>query len=245
MPHPSNQLPDEAFDALIARERAHVSPPLTEWRTLAAQLREEGLIRASNEPSEPAPVALPGHQAALPQYRMQSRGVRYWGMRVVTGVALLGIGIIAGHGWPVKTQAVAAATNGVHETPAADSGAVTSQNNDTTARLVSNTTVPFSSPEDAKQALLKAQMDYQRAVAYLAASDTSAQIVTGRPQSRQVYQLRLAALDTVMLATQRALKDAPHDPLLHQYYQSAVGAHEATEQQLAQVVPVGVQVSHF
>ena len=99
----------------------------------------------------------------------------------------------------------------------------------------------FTSVEQARQAVMRSQGEFQRAMAYLAAADTGAGLV-GTPA---LYRERLAALDQVMSATQRALKDSPRDPLLNQYYQSTMGAREATAQQLTQTLPVGARVSHF
>ena len=248
---PSHELPDDALNALIARERARTDAPLTQWHTLSARLRDEGLMRTPEAAAAPNSVASHERQTmAAPQSQRGGRTTIWqWGVRIVAGAALVGIGVFVGRAGPMKTHEtqVAKAPVAAPATPAPTTVAANAENDanaDNSARLVSNTE-PFASPEAAKQVLLKAQSDYQRAAAYLAASDTSAQIVMGKPHSRRVYQERLAALDAVMSATQQALKDSPHDPLLHQYYQSAAGAHEATVQQLAQVEPVGMQVSRF
>jgi hypothetical protein len=120
-----------------------------------------------------------------------------------------------------------------------------------TDRTVGNTIEPLTSPEVAKVVLARSQSDYQRAVAYLAASDTSGQQISmtfsvdggnGKQGVVMMYQQRLVALNMVMSATEEALKDAPHDPLLHQYYQSTAGAREATEQRLADA---GIGISHY
>ncbi|HXC24459.1 MAG TPA: hypothetical protein VNU46_00980 [Gemmatimonadaceae bacterium] len=234
-----NDLPDATLDALIARARARVGPPLTEWQALSARLREDGLIRQTGEF---AVASVAGPVVSTP--RRGVAGVWHWGVRAAIGAALVAAGVVAGLGWSARTQVPSAREPVGATARMADNGAV---RGDSTGRLVSETSElePFASPEAAKQVLVRAQSDYQRAAAYLAASDTGAQIVGVKRNPAVVYQERLAALDAMMSATQRALKDAPHDPLLHQYYQSTVGAREATEQRLAQAVPVGMRVSQF
>ena len=44
---PSKELPDQALDALIVRERTRIVAPLTDWRDLSMAMRQEGLIRDS------------------------------------------------------------------------------------------------------------------------------------------------------------------------------------------------------
>jgi hypothetical protein len=247
MTQPFNELSDTMLDALIARERERAGAPLTEWSLLSARLREEGLIHSSGEP---APLAAQSAAEARPE-RGVSRGADLpWQMRhvdgwrrVVAGAALLGLGMVIGAGSRIVATVEKHVQTNAAQTVASND---TTRGNsiDAAIRPVENSEPPFASPEEAKQVLLKAQNDYQRAAAYLAASDTSAQIV-GVSHNPEVYQQRLAALDAVASATRRALKESPHDPLLHQYYQSTMGAREATEQQLAQAIPVGMQVSRF
>jgi hypothetical protein len=239
MSDPFKDLPEATLDALIAQERSQVVAPVTEWRTLSAQLRAEGLIRTADAgAAEPSLEAGSERHTPVPRRRL-SGGMRHWGLRVAAGAALLGTGVVIGLGWSVGT-AVAAA---VKERISTEGSSKTVANADTTGRDSMVAFKTFTSPEAAKQVLLKSQSEYQRAAAYLVASDTSPQIVGDA--SPAVYQLRLAGLDVVVSATQRALKDAPHDLVLNQYYQSSVGAREATVQQLAQALPVGTRVSRY
>jgi hypothetical protein len=99
----------------------------------------------------------------------------------------------------------------------------------------------FASPAAARKTLLHAQNDYQRAAAFLAATDSSPQIIS----EPSLYQDRLAGLDEMTTASLSALKDAPQDPLLNQYFLSAVAAREATLQQLGNALPVGATMERF
>ena len=83
--------------------------------------------------------------------------------------------------------------------------------------------------------------EYERAAAFLAASDTGAHVVT----DPTIYRDRLAALDEMAAASKTALRTAPDDPLLNQYYLSAVSAREATLQQLGNALPQGVTVVRY
>jgi hypothetical protein len=59
------------------------------------------------------------------------------------------------------------------------------------------------------------------------------------------YQRRLAVMDEVAALTRAALYEAPHDPVLNQYYLASIGAREATLQQLGNALPAGVQINRF
>ena len=217
---PIKELPEELLDALIARERDRAVAPLTEWRTLSAQLRDEGLVRSPDAPFAPSSTAFPKR----PDVPARRSMVSQWSIRLAACVALLGAGIVVGH---VVTIGNEGAPLTKSELPRV------------ATESVSHTT--FASVEEARQAVMRSQSEYQRAAAYLAAADTSSHLA-GTPE---LYRERLAALGQVMSVTQRALKNAPQDQLLNQYYQSAGGALEATKQQLAQTLPVGSRVSHF
>jgi hypothetical protein len=218
---PNKELPEESLDALIAHARTRVVAPLNEWSVLSAQLRDEGLIHAEDVSSVSPRMVPSKHTVGAPIYRSM---VSQWNVRVMAGAALFAIGIVIGGG----------VMQGNHDLPF-----LKTQSRRVVAEAASNRT--FTSTEEARQAVLKAQSEYQRATAYLAAVDTSAQFA-GTPA---LYRERLAALDQVMSVTQRALKNAPQDQLLNQYYQSTLGAREATVQQLQQTLPVGARVSHF
>jgi hypothetical protein len=113
------------------------------------------------------------------------------------------------------------------------------------AGLVSNTPVAvaqFKSPDEAWDVLNRSGEEYQRASAYLSASNTGPQT----PNDPSQYRTRLAALDNVMTEIRGALKEAPQDPVINQYYVTTVGAREATLRQLgATLKPAGVSLNRF
>ncbi|MEO8193694.1 MAG: hypothetical protein ABI681_07575 [Gemmatimonadales bacterium] len=100
----------------------------------------------------------------------------------------------------------------------------------------------FKSPEEAWNVLNRAGEDYQRASAYLSASNTEVPM----PTSPSQYRTRLAALDNVMSEIRGALRESPEDPVINQYYLATVGAREATLNQLGTTLrPAGVSLSRF
>ena len=58
-----------------------------------------------------------------------------------------------------------------------------------------------------------------------------------------IYRTRLAALDKVNNAMESALRTAPHDPVINQYYLATMGARVATQQMAAR--PVGLALRGF
>lgn len=211
-------LSENALDDLVVRERELGAPPLTDWPSLSAQLRSEGLIKDS------------------PQYRFGSSGV----VRIAAGLALAVGGVALGRisaGAPAvpvsSSQTAAASISNAEMAPAsADAG----------ASLASFPGLQFKSPEEAWEVLNRSGEEYQRASAYLSASNTE---VPMSPNPSQ-YRTRLAALDGVMTEIRGALKEAPEDPVINQYYLATVGAREATLRQLGTTLrPAGVSLNRF
>jgi hypothetical protein len=99
----------------------------------------------------------------------------------------------------------------------------------------------FKTPGEALAALTQAEQQYRHAAAYLVASSPSEPV----DNQRETYRARLAALDEVAQTTQAALADAPHDPVLNQYYMSSVNAREATLRQLSGALPVGMRLDRY
>ena len=58
----------------------------------------------------------------------------------------------------------------------------------------------------------------------------------GNGDSLAMYSKRAAALDQIENATVSALRSAPHDPVLNQYYLATMGARVATQQLAARPV---------
>ncbi|MGI8507929.1 MAG: hypothetical protein ACR2MQ_01235 [Gemmatimonadaceae bacterium] len=227
---PSKELSEAALDALVAREQTRIVAPLTEWRTLALQLREEGLLRAPGSEGAPASAAYepPRRRAAGPGWKP---AVARWTMRLAAAAALVGSGIVVGRGMTLGNELVQTIGAAIQGDSTDSHGSVN----------VHVGTKPFSSATEARRVLVKSQSDYQRAASFLAATDTSAPAKI----NPDIYKNRLAGLDEVTTAMMNAAKEAPGDPLLNQYYLSAAAAREATLQQLDQSLPAGAKMVRF
>ncbi len=225
---PSKELSERALDALITREQTRVVAPLTEWRNLSMSLRQEGLVRdsaSSERPRTERAYAPTGEPTQRGSSWMRSTG--RWTMRVAASAALVGIGVVAGRGMTFGQSLITEIQQAVSDSTGGSSVRVAGK--------------PFKSPGSARQALLKAQTEYQSATAFLDASDSIPQSLGGS----SLYQNRLAGLDEMTTASLTALKDAPRDPLLNQYFLSTVAAREATLQQLGNSLPVGTTMERF
>jgi hypothetical protein len=99
----------------------------------------------------------------------------------------------------------------------------------------------FTSVEEALATLSEAQRNYDRAVAFIAAHDSTIQ----SPDADQMYRTRLAALDEMAEKSLQALAAAPTDPVLNQYYLSTLGAREITLRQLGSVLTPGKRLTRF
>ena len=128
-------------------------------------------------------------------------------------------------------------------TPPPDRNVASTQTATTQGQNVSAPTNPteFHSPEEAWATLNRAGEEYQRASSYLSASNTEVPM----PTNPETYRTRLAALDNVMTEMRSALHEAPHDPVINQYYLATVGAREATLRQLGTTLPAGARLNRF
>jgi hypothetical protein len=230
---PFKELPEQALDAMITREKTRIVAPLTEWSALSLALRQEGLVRdgsgARDYGRDFARGDFARDYAAEPAPRggwLRTTG--RWTMRLAASAALVGAGVIAGRGMTFGQGLIDQIQVAVSD----------SVGHGASIRVGGK---PFSSPADARRTLLRAQTDYQRAAAFLAATDSGPRIV-GQPD---MYRDRLAGLDEMTAASLIALKNAPQDPLLNQYYLSAAAAREATLQQLGNALPVGATMVRF
>jgi hypothetical protein len=89
--------------------------------------------------------------------------------------------------------------------------------------------VSFNSVDEAANTLDRALRDYQRASQYIAANN----VLMKTGDSAAIYTARAAALDKIANATESALRTAPHDPVINQYYLATMGAQVATRQMVA------------
>jgi hypothetical protein len=157
--------------------------------------------------------------------------MRPW-MQVAAGIALAAGGAAFGRMTASPSQAVAV------ESPAP----AQQTENTSFASNASAQQVSFKSPDEAWETLNRAGEEYQRASAYLSATSNEVPM----PNNPSQYRTRLAALDNVMTEIRGALKEAPQDPVINQYYVTTVGAREATLRQLgATLKPAGVSLNRF
>ena len=205
-------LSEKELDELVARERERGSPPLTDWDSIAARLRAEGLIRER---------AFGGRFAS-----------RTW-MQAAAAMLLVAGGAAIG-----RYTATASASP---DSSSPTSTALAASADQVSATNASATVPEFKSPEEAWSALNRAGEEYQRASAYLSASNTDIPM----PTTPDTYRTRLAALDNVMTEMRTALHEAPHDPVINQYYLATVGAREATLRQLGTTLPAGARLNRF
>jgi hypothetical protein len=225
---PSKELSDSALDALITREQTRIVAPLTEWRDLSLALRQEGLVRdvaAGPRPSAKREFTAEPKPRGPGWLRATGRAT----MRIAAAAALVGAGVIAGRGMTFGQGII----NEIHMAMAdsTDGGNATVR--------VGNTHI--ASTSDARRSLVAAQTEYDRAATYLATHQDQPP-VAGDPS---LYTNRLVGLDEMTAASLTALRDAPRDPVLNDYFLSAAAAREATIQQLGNSLPAGSTLSSF
>jgi hypothetical protein len=207
---------------LAGDERDRLAPPLTNWASLSARLREEHII-ASLVATDTSVVPL---VAPRRHRRLWLAGIR----------AAAGLMLAVGFGALGRMSAGASAVPSAEElTTMAD------QFVNPKIRVVIPSTSGFGDVEEALASLEDAQRQYDRAVAFIAAHDSTPQ----SPEAGDVFRTRLAALDEMAETSRQALADAPADPVLNQYYISTLGAREVTLRQLGSALADGKRLSRF
>ena len=216
--------------SMASDERDRVAPPLTQWSTLAAQLREQGII--SDEYTEPVTV-----ETKVVPITQPRRHRRAWllGLRVAAGLVFA-----AGFGALGRMSAGADAAPSTSEMVTLASRIFRGSAEQVMPRGFRDPS-SFGTVEDALATLETSQRNYDRAVAFIAAHDSTVQ----SPDAGDVYRTRLAALDEMAETSRQALSVAPTDPVLNQYYLSTLGAREVTLRQLGSVLPPGTRLSRF
>lgn len=209
-------LSEKELDELVALERARGEPPLTNWDAIASQLRAEGLIRK--------------------QSFMSRFNSRTW-MQIAAAVALVAGGAAIGR-YTTRPPKVIANRVADSVSPQVANNAA-AQN--AAASFAATAQTEFKSADEAWAVLNRAGEEYQRASAFLSASNQSVTL----PDNTETYRTRLAALDNVMSDMRDAMKEAPHDPVINQYYMATVGAREATLRQLGTTLPAGQRLNRF
>jgi hypothetical protein len=207
-----------ALRNLARAERHAVIEPLTSWADLRRGLEDEGVLAS--------PVLSDSVRLVHSGKRRFSRS--RIALAAAASFALVTTGMAIGRFVPLNSAAVQTGSSAV------------SPRSGTVGSDVISASSSFQSRDQAVQELLRAQQDYQRAAAFLLASDT-----TIAPTAPNLYRERLAALDEVMGVTRDALVRAPHDPVMNSYYLATLGAREATLQQLQLALPAGTRIDSF
>jgi hypothetical protein len=233
---------------LAGDERDRVAPPLTDWTTLAARLRDEGIIAdgaaldaasdVTSAPTDPRVVPL-----VAPR---RHRGAWLAGLRVAAGLIIAAtfgaLGRISAGASPAPSGREVALTLRQVVGGGGDAGeGLLPQFGAPSGSTLAEMGAPFASVDDALETLSSSQREYDRAVAFIAAHDST--VYT--PGARDVYRTRLAALDEMAETSRLALSEAPTDPVLNQYYISTLGAREVTLRQLGSVLTPGKRLSRF
>jgi hypothetical protein len=212
-------------------ERDRTAPRLTEWSTLAEKLREQGII--SDDYTEPATVETNVIPIAKPRPHRRAWLV---GLRVAAGLVFA-----AGFGALGRMSAGAGPAPSATEMTALASLIFRGSAQQVLPRGLNDQGSPFTTVEDALTALETSQRNYDRAVAFIAAHDSTVQ----SPDAGDVFRTRLAALDEMAETSRQALAVSPTDPVLNQYYLSTLGAREVTLRQLGSVLTPGKRVARF
>jgi hypothetical protein len=217
----ARELSAQRYLRALAREAANtIGAPLTSWERLAPALRNEGLVRGA---------------AVVSLARGRRRPtVLTWAGRAAAAALFMTSGLVLGRmsaGAPVSVAGLGFSGRDTMVALAPDS---------TLGRRDDSVPI-FRSPAEALATLSRAEQAYRHAAVYLLTTDSSADA----DDRRETYRTRLAALDEVAQTTRAALDQAPHDPVLNQYYLSSVSAREATLRQLGGALPVGMRLDRY
>jgi uncharacterized membrane protein len=211
-----------AYVALAGLARAEadaLSLPLTRWERIAVELGETSL-------ATPAVARAAGSG--------RGRGGR-WPLQVAAGFLLLAGGAAMGRMSAGATmfpeRSLRATTRSATAAGVAATLAVTRAEPDSAT---------WASVDEARAAQERSEMTYERAAAFLAQHDSAAGV--GSPVA---YRSRLAALDQVISTTRDALREAPHDPVINDYYLTTIGQREATLRQLNTALPASLRLNSF
>ena len=210
---------------LASDERDRLAPPLTNWASLSARLREEQIITS--------PVATVADIVPLQPRRHR---------RTVLAVLRVAAAIVfaVGFGALGRMSANAPAVPSRDEVRQMARELVRTKANEVMPQVFTQSS-PFENVEEALAALELAQRQYDRAVSFIAAHDSTPQ----SPEAGEVFRTRLAALDEMAETSRQALEEAPADPVLNQYYISTLGAREVTLRQLGSSLADGKRLSRF
>lgn len=205
-----------AYRALVAMAHAEREP-------FGLPLTRWDAIAAEFALPAPAPVAA---------VERQTRSNR-WMLRIAAGLLLVAGGAMAGR--------VSAGAGVLPQAPSVARASAPATNVAQVEASAVSDSATFASVEEARAAQLAYEQGYQQAAAYLAQYDTA-----GFSGGSQVaYRSRLEALDRVLSTTSRAIREAPHDPVLNGYYLTTLGQREATLRQINTALPAALRVNSF
>ena len=227
-----SHLPTERLAALVneppsASELGHLASCADCSREREAYLQLSALAGAERDRIGVPLTSWDGVSAALARdERLMAPRSRSWGIavgRAAAAVLLVACGVAAGRYSATRTMAAA-------------------QVQRTDSLAPRDTSVRFSSVDDALKAQAWSQALYQQATAYVAQNDTA---VKSGGESPAGMRTRLAALDRVLETTSAALNQAPYDPVINGYYLTTLGQREATLRQLRTSLPAGVGITSY
>jgi hypothetical protein len=219
---------------LAGDERDRLAPPLTTWASLSARLREEQIISTTAHSADVRDTSIvPLASRVAPR---RHRGALLMGFRVAAGLVFaLGFGALG------RMSANAPAVPSRVEITQMAHQLVRDKTNEVLPDVFGAGASQFENVDEALAALESAQRQYDQAVSFIAAHDSTAQT----PGAGDVFRTRLAALDEMAETSRLALAAAPTDPVLNQYYISTLGAREVTLRQLGSVLTEGKRLSRF
>jgi len=230
--------PDTTVNASASASPSGAAPVIPFVRTAiddVAMAPRPVVVAATHEvtaaTAPPATVVTPLRRRAMPA----------WTMRAAAALLLVAGGVLAGRmsARDASTQRIAQnETTTKPLTPTVPPVGSLAPVND-----VRQSPVFFSSTAEAKAAMLQAESMYQAAMLYLAQNDSTLRPPIENPA--EAYRTRLAALDEAVSATRKALKLAPDDPVINNYYLTSVNARETTLRQIDDALPVNERVTRF
>jgi hypothetical protein len=213
----------DAHRSLLAKagaERESMGLPLTRWETLSRRLRAEGLIVGSGMRD-----AIPAESASrfpLPASRLA--------LQIAATLLLVAGGAVLGR-----------VSAGASVVPGGLTGGEARLTGRVGSASVDSLPTTFASVEEARRWKSSYEDAYQKTVSFLAANDSAGRAV----ETPAVMRARLSALDRVQRTMGEALKDAPYDPVINNYYLNSFGEREATLRMLNNVLPQGVRMNSF
>ena len=220
-------LSENALDEMVARERERGAPPLTDWSSLSARLRAEGLMQTASSSS-----------------RFMSRGMDAGSSRPGAGRWRRGCRSndcreLSDSRCPQQTAAVVTPSSSQASCPFRPSRIHQRSDTDCDARI--RRCAPSRLPR--KRGMFST--DQARSISARPLICRRRDRAAPMPTEPAQYRTRLAALDNVMNDMRGALKEAPHDPVINQYYRATVGVREATLRQLGTTLPAGAKLNRY